>query len=608
VVAAGFVLAGLAEAVAMHRSTPGLLVFTACGALVLGVLALRRSRPLLPICVLAAFAVLGTTAQSVLWPDEGGGGGGVWIFALMYAAYSLGAHGRGRLVMLGGLLPLLVVVTIDLLTMSGWALVSGVLFVTTFAGVLPTTVGRLVRMRRDHLVSLEGERELIVREQQIQSKDAVLAERLRATERLQPALLDGLREIANRADAGADPAAIEHDARRLLSRTREEVVALTAPVHVPDPVVLPTGEYLLEARLQAQRWAVLAAGGIGAGLALESTTALPLTAPPWAAVVASAVLALPLALVWWRPVPALVATGCAAVAFSRLVAPLDGSLSGSAVTLLAAFAVGALCSRRTACIGLLLCWLGQLFGVGAADPFGEAVIILVCWLGGLAVHEANKLVEESRHNNRLLAGQESAARQRAVVDERLRLAREVHDQIGHSLTVVALQAGAARRMSTTEPQRAQEVMATIARAARDGLTAMTDGGATDVTALLDRTRAAGLRLSAELADLDAPEPLDPQTRELAYRIVQEGLTNVLRHARGADATVTVRRQADAVCVTLRNGTPTCAGANPGSGRGLTGLRERVLARGGELTWTSRSDGGFEVRALLPALALEQSGR
>jgi len=174
--------------------------------------------------------------------------------------------------------------------------------------------------------------------------------------------------------------------------------------------------------------------------------------------------------------------------------------------------------------------------------------------------------------------------------------------------VVALQAGAARRMSTTEPHRAREVMATIARAARDGLTAMTDDRATDVTALLVRTRGAGLRLSAELGELDAPEPLDPETRELAYRIVQEGLTNVLRHARGAHATVTMRRQADAVLVSLCNGPPTRSGDNPGSGRGLTGLRERVIAIGGELIWRSCSDGGFEVRALLPARTLEESGR
>ena len=453
VVAAGFVLAGLAEAVVLHRHPPGLLAFTACGAPVLAVLALRRVRPVLPLCVVAAFAVLGTTAQSRFWPDAADGGG-VWLFALLFASYSLGAHGRGRFVVLGGLLPLVVGLTIDLPTMSGWSLVSGVLFLTAFVGVLPTVVGGLVRVRRDHLAALEEQRDLIVREQHSQREAAVLAERLRATERLQPALLDGLRELADQGDAGVDPGTIERAARRLLGRTREEVVALTAPVDVADPSVSPAPEYSRTLRAAAQRWAVLVAGAIGAGLALESTGALQLSAPAWVAVVASAAVALPLAMVWWRPVAALAVAWCATVAFSRLVAPLDGSLSGTTFTLVAAFAVAALSTRRGAVLGLVLSWLGQLLGVGGGDPFGEGVIIFVCWLGGLAVNEASWLVEQSRNNNRLLAGQEAVAQRRAVVEERLRLAREIHDQIGHSLTVVALQAGAARRMAATDPYRA----------------------------------------------------------------------------------------------------------------------------------------------------------
>ncbi len=605
-VAAGFVLAGLAEAVVLHRRTPGLLAFTACGAPLLSVLAVRRIRPVVPLGVIAAFAVLGTTVQTVFWP-RAGDGGGVWLFALMFASYSLGTHGRGRQVVLGGLLPLLVGLAIDLPTMSGWALVNGILFLTTFVGVLPTAVGRVVRVRRERLAALDEQRGLIVREQHGQRKAAVLAERLRTTERLQPALLDGLCALADQADAGTDPGQIEQAARQLLGRTREEVVALTAPVDVPDSTVPPPAEYLHTLRAAAQPWAVLAAGAIGAGLALESTVALTLSASAWVAVVASAAVGLPVALVWWRPLASLAVAWCAVVAFSRLVAPLDGSLSGTAFTLSAAFAVGVLSTRRGAVLGLMLCWLGQLVGVGGGDPFGEAVMIFVCWLGGLAVNEVSKLVEQSRANNRLLAGQEAVARQRAVVEERLRLAREVHDQIGHSLTVVALQAGAARRMAGTDPDRAREVMGTIAEAAREGLTVMSGEAATDMAALLQRTRAAGLSLTAEVADLDATGMLDPQTREVAYRIVQEGLTNMLRHAPGADATVTVRRECQVLNVTLLNGVPTRAGGTPGGGRGLAGLRERVTAHGGELGWGPRGDGGFEVRAVLP-VRREEAGR
>ena len=606
-VAAGFVLAGLAEAVVLHRHPPGLLAFTACGATLLSVLAVRRIRPVVPLCVIAAFAVLGSAIQSVFWSDAGDGGG-VWLFALMFASYSLGAHGCGRVVVLGGLLPLLVGLAVDLPTMSGWALVNGVLFLTVFVGVLPATVGRVVRVRRERLTVLAEQRDLVLRGQHEQREAAVLAERLRTTERLQPALLDGLGAIADRADSGADPAEIERVARRLLGRTREEVVALTAPVEVPDPTVPPPADHLRTLRASAQPWAVLCAGAIGAGLALESTGALTLAAPAWVAVVASAAVGLSAALVWWRPLASLAVAWCAAVAFSRLVAPLDGSLSGTAFTLAAAFAVAVLSARRGAIIGLMVCWLGQLVGVGGGAPFGEAVLIFVCWLGGLAVNEVSRLVEQSRTNNRLLSGQEAAARQRAVVEERLRLAREIHDQIGHSLTVVALQAGAARRMAGTDPRRAREVMETIAEAARGGLTAMTEEATTDLAALLQRTRAAGLSLTADVGELDGPGMLDPETREVAYRIVQEGLTNVLRHAPGADATVTMRRECDVVSVTVCNGTPTRPGGTAGGGRGLAGLRERVAAHGGELGWGSREAGGFEVRAVLPVRRLEEAGR
>lgn len=606
-VAAGFVVAGLGEAVALHRGTPALLAFVACGAPLLGILALRRSSPALPICVITAFATLGTTVQALLWPGADDGGG-VWLFALMFASYSLGAHGRGRAVALGGLLPLLAGLAIDLPSMTGWTLVNGVFFVTTFVGILPTAVGRLMRVRRLRLTALDRQREEIVLEQQVQRTAAVLAERLRTQERLQPALLDGLRALAMQAETGVNPGQIEQAARRLLARTREEVVSLTVPVEVPDPTLPHPADYLDPLRAAAQRWTVLGAGAIGVGLALESTGALPPSTPAWVAVTASAAVGLPLALVWWRPVATLAVTWCLATAFSRLVTPLDGTLSGTSLALAATFAVAALSNRREAVAGLAVCLLGQLLGVGAGDPLGEAAMMAACWLGGLAVNEVSRLVEQGRVNNRLLAGQEKVAQHRAVVEERLRLAREVHDQIGHSLTVVALQAGAARRLASTDPQRSQEIMGTIAAAAREGLAAMTGEARTDLFALLQRVQAAGVSLTADVAELDAAGLLAPEVRTAAYRTVQEALTNVLRHAPGAHVIVTVRRSGDRVDVTIRNGPATGPGGTVGSGRGLSGLREGVTACAGELRWGPRQDGGFEVHALLPALSMEGASR
>lgn len=614
VVAVGFVLAAAGETLVLHRDAPALLALGLAGAPGLAVLAVRRIRPVLSICVVAGGAVVGTTAQMAFWPGADDDGG-VWLLALMFAAYSLGAYGTGRVVALGGLLPLLTGSVIDVPTMRGWALVNGVLFLTAFVGILPTAVGRVVLLRRKRLVVLDQQRDLIVREQQTQREAAVRAERLRATERLRPVLLDGLRALADRADAGVDPSAIELTARQLLGRTREEVVALTGPVEVADTTasspasfVLSGVDYLHPLRDAAQPWTVLAAGAIGVGIAAEATATLPGSVPPWIAFAAAMAACLPLAFVWWRPLAALAVAWPMAVGFSHLVAPLDGSLSGTAFALVAAFAVAALSTRRVAVVGLALCWLGQLVGVGADDPFGEGVILLVCWLGGLLVNEMTKLVEQSRTNNRLLAGQEAAAQQRAIVEDRLRLARDVHDQIGHTLTVVALQAGAARRLTEVDPARAEEVMTTIAAAAYEGLAAMTGETAPDIGALLRRTRAAGLSITDDLADLDAPGLVDPDTRAVCCRIVQESLTNVLRHAPGAATTVTVRRNADGVSVMIGNGPATGPPAGSGGGRGLAGLQERVAARGGELRWGPRQDGGFAVHAILPVRSLEEVGR
>lgn len=597
-VAAAFVLAALAETVVVHRHPWGLLVFTGTAAPLLAVLALRRTRPVVPLVVVAAVAAVGTTAQALWWP-RASDSGGVWLFALLFCAYSLGAHARGRRLVLGALLPLGVALAVDVPSLGGWALVNGVAFVTLFVGVLPTLVGRAVLARRERLARLRIQRDQVAAEQQSLREAAVLAERVRTAEHLQPTLLQGLRTLAEQADGGAEAGEVEQAARRLLGRTRQEVVALAAPVDVPDVGPAPPVEHLAPLRAQAQRWAVLAAGAIGAGLVVEAAGTHTLATSTGMGVVAGLAVAAPLGLVWWRPVPAVLLAWAGLTAFSRLVAPVDGTLSGTALALVSAFAVAALSSRRAALLGLAVCWCGQLVGVGANDPIGEAVILLVCWVGGLAVNEASRLVELGRATNALLAGQDDVARQRAVVEERLRLARELHDQIGHSLTVVAIQAGAARRLAATDPQRASGVMATIASVARDGLTALTGEPDGDLPALLDRTRAAGLEVRAERSELAATELLDARTRALTYRVVQEGLTNVLRHAPGARADVRLRDDGGTLTIEVRNSAPARRAALPAGGRGLVGLRERLAACCGEIRWGQCADGGFLLQAALP---------
>lgn len=601
-IAAAFVAAAVAEAAVRHHQEPGLLAFSVAGALGLGSLAVRRTRPLIPLGVIAGASVLGTALARILWPGTADDAG-VWILATMLASYSLGAHTRGRVVALGVFLPLLVSLTADLTTRSGWSLLSGVVFITVFVGLLPTVVGRLVRVRHDRLRTLRHQHEQIVNQQRIRQQSAVLTERLRTIERLQPTLLHGLRALAEAAESSADPAGVESRARELLARTRGEVVALTAPVgELPMPEV-PAVDHVRRLRAAAQPWAAVAGCAIAAALFEESTRVLAPDAPGGVAMLAGVAVGAPLALVWRRPVMAVAVAWVAAVTFSRLVVPLDGSLSGSALALATTFAVAALSRRRMAIAGLVLCWLCQLVGVGTDDPLGEAEAMVMCWFGGLALNEVSRLVEQTRANNEILSSGEGVAKRRAVVAERLRLARELHDSIGHSLTVVALHASAARRLAGTDPDRAKAVMATVAVVARDGATALEPEDAlADIGALVERIRATGLVVDADIEDVAL---LDPPTRVVVHRLLQEALTNVLRHAPGSRATVSVRRDQDGLEVSVANTAATRAGGPPGSGRGLAGIRERVALYAGEVSFGPRPDGGFEVRALLRAARIEE---
>ncbi|MGN6578115.1 MAG: sensor histidine kinase [Nocardioides sp.] len=607
VVAIGLLLAAAVEATLRDRGTPALLAFELVGSLGLLSLAVRRSRPLVPLAVVAAAGVVGTTVTRWAWPDADADAG-VWIFALMLASYSVGAHGSRRDAALGVLLPLVVVVSADVSTRSGWERVSGIVFVTVFVGLLPTVAGRVMAARTARLQVLGEQRYRILRAQAARREAAVLAERLRIADRLQPTLTAGLASLARAAESPGDPRADEEQARDLLGRTREEVVALAAPVPPRPPAgpELPLVAPLAALRGAAQPWSVVVAGAVAAGLCLESVEALAPTAPWWQAVGTGIAMGTSLALLWRRPVLAAALAWTTATAFSRTVAPLDGSLSVAALTFATPFAVAALSRRWAALAGLGVCLVGGLVGVGASDPVGVGLLSAVCWLAGRGLHELSRLVEQGRANNALLAREEATRGERAVLEERLRMAREIHDAVGHSLTVVALQAGAARRLAGTDPPRPCAVLHTVPVVAHVALAAVSaEEGPGDLGRLVERVRAAGLDVEADLAGESA---LLPEQRAVAFRVVQEALTNVLRHAPGSRAGVLIGPRAAGVEVVVANTAPLTPGPGPGSGRGLAGLEERVTAVSGALSWGRRPDGGFEVRALLPGPVLAEAAR
>ncbi|MGH2934300.1 MAG: sensor histidine kinase [Gaiellaceae bacterium] len=286
---------------------------------------------------------------------------------------------------------------------------------------------------------------------------------------------------------------------------------------------------------------------------------------------------------------------------------------------IAAYSVGAYSERPRALIGLAVLavgyaiyavedrnirtgrtgelWAGAFFGVG----------VLAAWLIG-------SFIRSSRERSTLEA--EAAARERAaedaVAEERYRLARELHDIVSHNLSVVVLQAGGARAQGEHASGGALEK---IERSSREALVEMRrllgvlresdddaaltpQPGISQLESLAATIRAAGLEVDVAIEgdQADLPPALDLS----AYRIVQEALTNTLKHAGAACAQVRIRRHPDLLTIdVVDDGTAIADVEHIGIGHGLVGMRERVAMFGGTLDAAPRAGGGFAVHARLP---------
>jgi signal transduction histidine kinase len=210
----------------------------------------------------------------------------------------------------------------------------------------------------------------------------------------------------------------------------------------------------------------------------------------------------------------------------------------------------------------------------------------------------------------------AAAALRAVSEERLRMAQELHDSVGHELAVIAMQAGVALHVLDRDPVRAREALEAIratSRSSLDGLRAELDvlrrprsesaprrpaAGLADVDVLVDRIRAGGVDVETRIDDGGT---LPPEVDVAAYRILQESLTNVLRHSASRVARVHVRRDEATVVVQVVDDGPARADARlPSSaGTGVRGMRARAEVLGGTLDAGMRPEGGFAVTARLP---------
>ena len=250
-------------------------------------------------------------------------------------------------------------------------------------------------------------------------------------------------------------------------------------------------------------------------------------------------------------------------------------------------------------------WLGPIAANG--DPVDDAIfvtaLLVAVWLFGRVLRSRALLRSAERERVR--------AAQAAVTTERERIARDLHDVVAHAVTVMVVQATGTRLIARERPEAAQEAFGAIEAAGREALEDLRRmlgvlrgepaeaGGLPEMERLVRRARAAGadVTLTVEPAARSTPRA----TAAAAYRIVQESVTNALRHAPGAPVEVTVAGERHGLLVRVHNGPATDRPARPGAGTGsgLTGLRERVAVHGGELTVGPAPDGGFTVQAALP---------
>ncbi|MCG5472744.1 sensor histidine kinase [Micromonospora sp. LAH09] len=268
-----------------------------------------------------------------------------------------------------------------------------------------------------------------------------------------------------------------------------------------------------------------------------------------------------------------------------------------------------------AAAGAFVLLLAHVFGSRGPAPGWAGVLPASAWVVvPFAVGVVVRVNRESAARSRAEAARDRAEQARRQADEeRLRIAQEVHDVVGHGLAAISMQAEIALHLLPKRPEQAETALTAISRTSREALDelrvtlgAVRQGaergpvpGLARLPALRDRLAGAGL--AVDLRVVGQPWDLPAALDLTAYRVVQEALTNVLRHAGVADAEVRVDYRADEVTVEVTD-RGTGAGAafvDDESGHGLAGMRERVAALGGRLAAGPRTGGGFRVYARLP---------
>ena len=376
--------------------------------------------------------------------------------------------------------------------------------------------------------------------------------------------------------------------------------------------------------VRAQWWTIVSTWGPVVLVAGLSQTGLGAD-QPWVGsdlgqAAGSLALALPLALTQRAPVVAAALVAAAAV----LQVPLGESLAFGAflAVLFAAYGVGRNePSNLRAFLGLGVVMLGAIVaGSMEVEGIDVEVVIPVVYLssafalGRLVRHLATQ-AERLRGLNRSLQREREQQAQLAVAAERLRIARELHDVVAHRIMLMVIQAEAGVETLDSDPDAARGSLLRIQEAGRQGLDDLrglvrvlrtgadpvATPGLEELEALVTVVREAGLEVRLERhGRLDS---LEPEVQEVGFRIVQESLTNVLKHSAAPRATVLVARRSEHLVIEVSDPGPSAVRHRGGSGQGLRGMAERLAAHGGRVQAGPDAE-GFLVRAEVPVATSE----
>jgi signal transduction histidine kinase len=367
----------------------------------------------------------------------------------------------------------------------------------------------------------------------------------------------------------------------------------------------------------ASRSDVAIASVLGVAIAVETAS----LGGGW---MASVIACLPaVALVWRRTLPWLTPTAVLLLmlfAWSFDRPETVDTVSQVLVWVVGAFAAGAHATRRAAVAGLAY-WSGVatvwmvLWGDDLADLAFELVLVTAPWVAGVALRRKREQAEGADRRADSAAAQAATA----IADERARIARELHDVVAHAVGMMVVQAGAASQLLDQDPARARRALDTVQQTGRlavDELARMLGllrmqvettsplPSLSRVSELISDIREAGtdvsLRCDGDLGDL--PAALDAT----AYRILQEALTNVVKHAPGATAQVRLLRSTDHIEIEVGNARASDTPQQGGTGHGLLGIGERAAVFGGHLRSGPTADGGYRLNVWLPINAAAQS--